>query len=174
MRQSMIDQLQVYDVLIWACAWGAARKYNHSDVEELYSMGREEIVRKAHKWDAQRGKFTTFATRVLRNHFNRYFRDEQRHYGTPHLGENQSVPEWMATLPDPKASALPSRLWDVWESCSPGVKDVIEICLTTSLEDVYGGKFTLTGLKEELLKRNWNDLQIQIAVGELRELIRDW
>jgi hypothetical protein len=28
-------------------------------------------------------------------------------------------------------------------------------------------------LKEELLKRNWNDLQIQIAVDELRELIRD-
>jgi DNA-directed RNA polymerase specialized sigma24 family protein len=137
-------------------------------------MGREEIVRKACKWDSQRGKFTTFANRVLHNHYNRYFRDEQRHYGVPYLGENKSLPDWMANLPDPRASALPSRLWDIWESCSQSVKDVIEICLTTSLEDVYGEKFTLAGLKEELLKRGWDDQQIQIAVSELRSLIRDW
>jgi RNA polymerase sigma factor (sigma-70 family) len=73
-----VDLLVKHEDLICSVANKIALKLNFPDVDELISFGRAELVNKAHKWNSERGAFSTFATWVLRNAMLDYVKRNRR------------------------------------------------------------------------------------------------
>jgi len=169
MRALTITLLRDNEKLVASIANKMSRRYSYPDVEDLIGEGRSILLDKAHSWDPARGKFTTFATWVLRNGLLDYLKRQKKMVLSDQIDE---------CVPDTRCrDALPSRLHDLWEGLSEAGREVLHVCLTTDFGDVFGRvhdhQSALSVLRWEMGVRGQNDKITEQAFDEIRGLIQE-
>ena len=176
MRGMTVDVLTNHDKAVWGIVNRMAQKLQYHDVDELYSRARDTLVKKMHKWDPNRGAFTTFAYAILRNDLLDYVQRNRRIVF--HAGKDETdteIRDFIANLPDPRQSdSLPSRLSDLRQNISAAAKEVLDVCLSMELGDVFGSKPAIEKVRETLVQRGWDRRDTHVAFYEIAEVVKDW
>ena len=176
MRQSTLELLRDHEKLVCSIANNMAERLDYSDVDELVSFARDALVKKAPKWDPTRGKFSTFITWVLRNAIIDYVGRNRRlvpsSYSISDDGEETS---WLENVADERVSdSLPSRLRDMVDGLSESAKEVIHVCLTVDLGDVFGRRPPIEKVRKVLLEQGWDRRETHKVFGEIAKLVKAW
>ena len=175
MRQETIDLLIRHDKTIWAIAHKMATYLNYQDVDELYSRGKEALVAKMHKYDSNKGKFSTFAYIVLRNDLIDFVERNRKLVPSSSVTVNGERSDPMMNIPDERQSdSLPSRLSDIHDGASEAMKEVIDICLTMNLGDVFHTKPPIEKVRAELIRRGWDRRKTHEVFYAIAEEIKAW
>ena len=182
MREMTVDLFLKHEDLICDVANKMARKLNFPDIEELISFGRSELIKKAPKWNPERGAFSTFATWVLRNAMLDYVERNRKLVpctsmptSTRATDGERSTQDWIEQIPDGRTpDSLPSRLSDLLKGCSEGAQTVIHVCLTTDVGCVFGKRPALERVRKMLIKQGWTRRQTHHAFAEIHSLIAAW
>lgn len=107
--------------LVWQCAWASWSALPPAlkgflDVEDLVQEGFLALWKEAWRWDASRGRFTTFAAMVVRTHYMTLlarWKALKRFPGTPIDFEDWSRHVALAAPPaaDPEIEDRPLSSW---------------------------------------------------------------
>ena len=179
MRALTIQLLKDHQNLIADVARKMGEKHHFYDTDDLISFGRAELVKKAHLYDPAQSSFSSFLYTILHNAMYNYIQRQQRMvaYSYTHATLNhEEGTNWMDNIPDERVSdSLPSRCSDLLENCSSDARDVVNICLTVDLNDVFHNWAAHLKLNRVLCKMGWNKQRRQAAINELRtEIVGVW
>ena len=177
MRQVTVDLIVGHTKLINDVARKTADRLGWNDVDELISFGREQLIIKSPKWDPAKAKFSTFAVWVLRNAMFDYVKRQRRLVpSSVGMVDGEEV-NWLEQQADPQAHLpLPSRLSDMMDGCSEAAKEVITICLSTELGDVfnYRGRKPIEKIRAILLGLGWDRRTTHKVFNEINGIIECW
>ena len=169
MRALTITLLTAHEKFVADMANKMSRRYSYPDVEDLIGEGRAIILARAKKWDPKRGKFSTYATWCLRNGLLDYIKRQKRMAASDQIDE---------CVPDTRSSdSMPSRLQDLWEGLSEAGREVVHVCLTTDLGDVFGSvkdhQAALGRVRWHMFVRGYDDETTETALAEVQGLITE-
>ena len=169
MRALTVDLLTKHEKLVADVANKMSRRYNYPDVEDLIGEGRSVLLARIKKWDSTRGKFTTYATWCLRNGLLDYIKRQKRMVASDQIDE---------CVADTRSSdSMPSRLHDLWEGLSEAGREVVHVCLTSDLGDVFGSvkdhQAALGRVRWQMFVRGHSDTVTETALAEVQGLITE-